>query len=216
MTSEGLILFFSWVRDWIICKVRLYPQHSAVTNLLVTENKKSTNYGRGKATIYISYLWKYDLQIYNFNRSLVYNLHRFGSKKVVYNLQYFGPNCLQSTSKFRAKSTIYIITSPPPTNLKYRTSQFITNIYIKIYIKYISVFSEKRGDKMWRFSTFVLFCLTKRAIGTIIDAVAEWTLSNRRCDRTTILNVTTRNPIPSKWVHINKLRTFSKRWRRKF
>ena len=114
MTSEGLILFFSWVRDWIICKVRLYPQHSAVTNLLVTENKKSTNYGRGKATIYISYLWKYDLQIYNFNRSLVYNIHRFGSKKVVYNLQYFGPNCLQSTSKFRAKSTIYIITSPPP------------------------------------------------------------------------------------------------------
>ena len=117
MTSEGLILFFSWVRDWIICKVRLYPQHSAVTNLLVTENKKSTNYGRGKATIYISYLWKYDLQIYNFNRSLVYNLHRFGSKKVVYNLQYFGPNCLQSTSKFRAKSTIYIIASPPPFSL---------------------------------------------------------------------------------------------------
>ena len=146
MTSEGLILFFSWVRDWIICKVRLYPQHSAVTNLLVTENKKSTNYGRGKATIYISYLWKYDLQIYNFNRSLAYNLHRFGSKKVVYNLQYFGPNCLQSKSKFWAKSTIHIITSPPPVYITESEYSFSTSnvSYVPFEAKSWQIGWEKR------------------------------------------------------------------------
>ena len=32
----------------------------------------------------MSYLWKYDLQIYNFNRSLIYNLQHFGLLSTVY------------------------------------------------------------------------------------------------------------------------------------
>jgi hypothetical protein len=60
MPSEGLNFFFSWVRDWIMCKVRLKPQHSVITNLSVLAQDMKIgylpNYEKEKATIYISYL----------------------------------------------------------------------------------------------------------------------------------------------------------------
>ena len=49
-----------------MCKVRLKPQHSVITNLSVLAQDMKIgylpNYEKEKATIYISYLWEYDLQ----------------------------------------------------------------------------------------------------------------------------------------------------------